>query len=89
MSATVEGGKKAAKTIAKRYGVDKDGKILHYKTAGAKGGSRTHAQGAKQKGFAAAKQCDCELIEGTHGKQRCRGVLGGLKSRRTKAKGDK
>ena len=56
MAATVDGGKKAAKTIAKRYGVDKDGKILHYKTAGAKGGSKTHAQGAKPKGFAANKK---------------------------------
>ncbi len=83
MAATVEGGKRAAKTNKERYGKD------FYKINGAKGGSKTHAQGAKPKGFAAAKQCDCGLFEWTHGHQRCAGIKGGLKSRRTKAKGNK
>jgi len=50
MAATVEGGKKAAKTNKERYGED------FYKINGAKGGSKTHAQGAKPKGFAANKK---------------------------------
>ncbi len=50
MSGTRIGGKAAAKTNKERYGKD------FYKINGAKGGSKTHAQGAKPKGFAANKK---------------------------------
>jgi len=59
MAATVEGGKKAAKTNKERYGED------FYKINGAKGGSKTHAQGAKPKGFAANKKL--ALLAGAKG----------------------
>ena len=69
MAATVEGGKKAAKTNKERYGED------FYKINGAKGGSKTHAQGAKPKGFAANKKL-----------ARLAGVKGGCISKRRPAK---
>lgn len=51
---------------------------------GAKGGKKS-----RDGGFASPIGCRCELIEEVHGHQRCAGIKGGLKSRRTKAKGDK
>jgi len=66
MSGTIIGGKLAAATNKARYGSD------FYRNMGRVGGKRTHADGAKPKGFAAM----------TLEKRSAAGRLGGSRSRR-------
>ena len=66
VSGSTEQGKKAAATLKARYGSD------FYRMLGSKGGKKTHADGAKPKGFAAM----------TLEKRSAAGRKGGLKSRK-------
>lgn len=68
-----EGGLAAAKINKQRYGED------FYRVIGAMGGRSSSAG----KGFDHPTICNCSLIQGAHKLAKCRGKLGGLKSRRT------
>lgn len=68
-----EGGLAAAKTLKQKYG------DTFYAEIGRRGGSA----GSVGKGFDCPTACNCTLVQGTHKLAKCRGKLGGLKSRRT------
>lgn len=74
-----EGGLAAAKTLKQKYGEK------FYANIGRKGGSA----GSAGKGFDHPTICNCTLIQGAHKLAKCRGKLGGLKSRRTGIKNGK
>ena len=76
MAGTLSGGLKAAQSNKERHGAD------FYKKIGSKGGKL-----GTTGGFASHKECNCDLIAGTHFYQRCSGVKGGTISRRSKNDG--
>lgn len=73
MAGTTEGGKAAAKTNKRIYGDD------FYARIGSRGGRNGNTGG-----FASYILCDCDLIEGTHNKNRCSGMKGGRIGKRGK-----
>ena len=73
MSATREGGLKAAKTNIERHGSD------YYANIGRIGGQKS-----RNGGFASQTECHCELIDGKHFYRQCAGKKGGTKSRKNK-----
>jgi general stress protein YciG len=70
MGGTISGGKQATKTNKKKYGSD------FYANSGQKGG-RISRNG----GFAYAKVCTCNEIDGNHLIRQCAGKKGGTVSR--------
>ena len=76
MAGNLSGGLKTAQSNKERHGAD------FYKKIGSKGGKL-----GTTGGFASRKECNCDLIAGTHFYQRCSGVKGGTRSRRSKNDG--